>query len=201
MARIKPISLNKSTRTLTMSVLVALLLSPALAQEEGTFFGSEANGKWIIGGKVGQIRTGKDGFDDANAAGVIVGYEFARPVGYDGKASIEFEFMSSSDGDVKAGSSFLPEGEAGQWNAELTNIFFAYRTAGKVYFKAKLGGQRTKQTFKITGDSVDNDEVAFAFGVGLGIKLAEWARLEVEYSQDAGENDVGILSLNAMALF
>ena len=201
MVSFSPVSLQRTSRTVTLAVLVALLWSPAIAQQEGTFFGSEANGKWIIGGKIGQVRTGKDGFDDANAAGLIVGYEFARPVGYDGKTSIEFEFMSSSDGDVRPGSSFLPAGESGQWNAELTNVFFAYRTPGKIYFKAKLGGQRTKETLKITGDSVDNDEVAFAFGIGLGIKLAEWARLEIEYSQDAGDNDVGLLSMNAMALF
>lgn len=201
MLSINPFLLRNATPLVTVTLFMALSMPTAFSQEEGTFFGQEANGKWIIGGKVSQMRTGKDGFDDANAAGIIIGYEFARPVGYDGKASIEFEFVSSSDGDIRAGSSFLPEGEAGFWSAEMTNIFFAYRTPGKIYFKAKLGGQRTKQTIKITGDSVDNDEVAFAFGVGLGIKLADWARLEVEYSQDTSDNDVGLLSVNAMALF
>jgi len=81
--------------------------APALADNDGPFFGQYAAGKWMIGAKAAKVQNGSDGFKDGNGTGLILGYEFARPVGYDGSVSIEVELLKSGNAAVDPASSFL----------------------------------------------------------------------------------------------
>ena len=76
-------------------VFPAMLVSfSAIATEfdqpgDGPFFGEEANGQWLIGAKYVDMNNSDDGIgeEEARNAGIILGYEFARPV-WKGKAAI-----------------------------------------------------------------------------------------------------------------
>lgn len=175
--------------------------APALADNDGPFFGQYAAGKWMIGAKAAKVQNGSDGFKDGNGTGLILGYEFARPVGYDGSVSIEVELLKSGNAAVDPASSFLSGGAVGEWDADITNVFFAYRSPGTVYFKGKLGFQRSQVQLKIPGFSSESDDVSMAWGAGLGLRLGEWGLIEAEYSTGTATNDIGLISVNAVATF
>ena len=165
----------------------------------GTFFGQEARGKWLIGIKGAKVQNAAADFDDSDNVGVLLGYEFRRPVGFDGKAALEVEWLgSTSDGDIGIDSDF---GTVGTWDATIVNVFFAYRTPGVVYFKAKVGGVYSDVTAKVGGAEVSNDEVGLGFGAGLGVKIGDVGRLELEYTGSTGDNDIEQLSLGGLLAF
>jgi len=64
----------------------------AIADEEGTFFGQDASGKWIVGLKAGVMQNGTDGFGDATNAGVVLGYRFDRAI--DGSIDVNQTMIS-----------------------------------------------------------------------------------------------------------
>ena len=179
-----------------------LFITPlAQADNDGPFFGSYAAGKWMIGAKVAKVQNGRDGFNDGDGTGVILGYEFARPVGYDGKAAIEVEVLRSNETSIDPASSFLSGGTTGTWDADLTNVFMAYRSPGTIYFKGKLGFQRAQTQLKVPGTTVETEDAAFAWGVGLGMRLSDWGIVEFEYSTSNQTDDIGLFSANAIATF
>ena len=114
------------TLTLSMTTL-------AIADEEGTFFGQDASGKWIVGLKAGVMQNGTDGFGDATNAGVVLGYRFDRAIGGIGaSSSIELEFTTSvDDGDFS--------NVVGTWDVDTYALFFTYATPGTVYFQGQTG--------------------------------------------------------------
>ena len=84
---------------LTIALPAALLApfliisEPAQANNDSPFFGQYAAWKWTTGAKAATVQKGADGFKDWNATGLVLGYEFARPIGYDGSVSIEIELL------------------------------------------------------------------------------------------------------------
>ncbi|RTZ59259.1 MAG: phosphoglycerate kinase, partial [Gammaproteobacteria bacterium] len=90
----------------------------------------------MAGLKYGRQANGKDGFGEATASTIMLGYMFDRPVYHDGTGAIEFEFTNTVDnGDITD-----PSGHPnGVWANDSSSLFFAYRTPGTVYFKAKAG--------------------------------------------------------------
>jgi len=175
---------------------IALTLSMttlAVADEEGTFFGQDATGKWIIGLKAGVMQNDTDGFGDATNAGVVVGYRFSRAIGgIGGSSSIEAEFTTTvDDGDFSNGS--------GTWDVDTYALFFTYATPGTVYFKGKLGGMTTDVSSSVP--SVANDASGFAYGVGLGVKAGQQARFELEYTGVTGDNNLNFISLGGLVEF
>jgi len=40
-----------------------------------------------------------------------------------------------------------------------------------------------------------------AWGAGLGLRLGEWGLIEAEYSTGTATNDIGLISVNAVATF
>ncbi len=186
-------------RQIIIGLATLSLSAAAFAAEEGTFFGQRAQGKWMIGVKVAKVDNGAADFDDATNAGVLLGYEFNRPIGFDGSASLEVEWTTTtSDGDIGPQSDF---GVPGRWEGDIVALFFAYRTPGTVYFKAKLGGQYSDLDYKIGPGSSNVDDFSFAFGAGLGFKIGEVGKIEVEYTGDTGDNDLNIWSLGGILLF
>jgi opacity protein-like surface antigen len=153
----------------------------------------------MVGAKYAVTKNGIDGVNDADAVGLVLGYHFARPVDFNGTASIELEYLTTtSDGDFSANSDF---GQAGKWNYDAWSIFFAYRTPGMVYFKAKLGGTNSDVTYANPGGDFRTDEFAFAWGAGLGVKLGDRFLAELEYAATAGDNELEFISLGGILEF
>jgi len=177
----------------------SLLSSTAFADDKrkGTFFGNEARGKWIIGVKAAKVEN--DGAvreintDDSDATGLILGYEFSRPVGDGGSSTVELEILGIDDADVDNGA-------LGQWNGDIVNLFFTYRSPGTVYWKGKIGVSYTSLDYTLPLISEQND-TSLAVGLGLGYRVEDYGVVELEYSKDSGDNDVGLFGLNAMLRF
>jgi len=144
-------------------VLPAILVSLSASATEfdqpgdGPFFGESANGQWLIGAKFASMYNTDDGIGEEEAAnaGLILGYEFARPV-WKGKAAFEFEYLPSiRSGEVNdnlsSNPSIYPAG--GKWENPLYSGYIAYRTAGRLYAKGKVGIVASR--FKITTVSVE----------------------------------------------
>ncbi|MBT8114139.1 MAG: porin family protein [Arenicella sp.] len=167
----------------------------ALAQQDntGAFFGQHAKGKWIIGGKAAKIDANSEFVDDADASGVMLGYEFARPIGdLGGSAALELEYVNGDETIING---------LGNYEADVVNVFMAYRSAGALYFKAKAGMSFSDLTINTPTSNDTFDETSFAAGIGLGYRLGEYGAIEVEYTDDTGDNDLGILGLNAFLQF
>lgn len=190
---------NKSSKKLHWVALglLGLLLGPvANAQEEGTFFGQDATGTWLIGAKGGVLNSNVAGFDDATNAGVVLGYRFSRAIGgIGGSSSIELEgTTSTSEGD------FANQAGSGQWEGDTVALYFTYSTPGRVYFKGKLGGVSSKVKTNVAGAS-DTKDTSVAAGAGLGFKMTENAKLELEYTSSTGDNRVAFGSLGVLFEF
>ena len=174
-------------------VLLLSLNTSAVADEEGTFFGQDATGKWIIGIKAGVMQNDTDGFGDATNAGVVLGYRFSRAIGgIGGSSSVELEFTTSVDnGDFSNIN--------GEWDVDTYALFFTYSTPGTVYFKGKLGGMTSDISSNVTG--VANDSTGFAYGVGLGVKAGQSGKFELEYTGVTGDNNINFISLGGLLEF
>lgn len=178
------------------AVTAALLLGSQTAmaeQNNGPFFGKEAKGKWIVGVKAAKIDANSTVVDDADAVGVVLGYEFFRVIGNAGGSStIEFEYLKGDE---------TPISGFGDYEAEMANLFFTYRTAGKLYFKAKLGASFSEITVETPAFDDTVNDVSLAGGIGFGYHVGDYGVIEIEYSDDAGNNDLGVLGFNALLEF
>lgn len=200
------------------SVFALSNASAVNAQDDnsGPFFGKNAPGKWTIGLKAASIDPNIEGISDADAAGVVLGYEFATSIGpWGGSSSIEIEYLQSDTEQFFVGSGT-------SYDAESLGIFYTYRSPGQVYFKVK-GGLVTNTlqvNSVITSERRDLESTNIALGLGLGVRITDRALIELEYLQEAGSNDLeagsdsdflfaqqdggtdlGIISLNGMYQF
>ena len=170
-------------------------------RKDGTFFGYEATGKWMVGVKGAKVQNSAADYGDTTNVGFLFGYTFARPVGFNGSASVEFEgTTTTSDGDIGPASDFGP-GATGQWDVDTMAIYFAYRTPGTVYFKGKLGGIASDVNSTYTGGTAQQDDASFAYGAGLGVRLGQVGKIEVEYTGASGDNDIGLISVGGILEF
>ena len=180
---------------LAISAMAVQQSSFAADNNQGTFFGKNTPGKWIIGGKIAQVDINVSGVSDADAAGIVLGYEFARSIGdAGGSSTIEFEYLTGDDTVDSLNTSY---------DVDVANLFFTYRSAGKVYYKIKGGLSYVNfdvDTF-VSNELIDIDDVSAAFGVGLGYRVGDLGVVELEYSADTGDSDLGILGLNALLEF
>lgn len=190
---------NRSVIAFFVGLSVFVLLNNA-ATAETTWFGQKAAGQWFIGAKIANVDASETGFSDAKNAGIILGYEFAKPIAYRGRASLEFDYTTSyDDGSIRDNSRF---GGPGDWDADMWSLFFAYRTPGTVYFKGKLGVMQSDVNISVVGEPrVDRTDTSFSAGLGLGLLLGNNGNLELEYTDDSGDNDLGIFSLGGFVRF
>ncbi len=199
--------MKKLITILVASVACLSVSAYAADDNNGTFFGKSAPGKWMVSIKVAQVSNDgveisqvsnlNNGYDEATAVGLILGYHFARPVGLNGSSTLEFEILPSADGDVNSG------GIVGQWQADILNAHMSYRSAGKLYFNLKGGLSYASVDLVSNGGRKleTQDDVNFSFGGGLGLKMGHWGALELEYSSTVGDLDLGIFALNGIAEF
>ena len=196
---------------LPLRLLILLLLgplaSPAMAdsRRDGPLFGYSPKGQWIIGGKIANVDPNIADVRDADATGIVLGYEFAKAIGGDGTSTIELEYL-------KADETIVSELDANMttYEADIVNLFFTYRSPGRVYFKVKGGlSYVDKSINNLSGGLLtpsnqlllDQEEVSLAAGVGLGFRVTDNGIVEIEYAQDTGDSNLGILGVNGFIQF
>ncbi len=202
--------LTKSLMCAAIAIGSSLVIT-GNAMADGTFFGESATGKWIIGGKISNIDPNSSEVNDAPANGVLLGYEFDKEIA-GGTAAFELEYIQGDEERINVNFN-------GTYEASVLNAFFSYRSAGNLYYKFKGGlsyvdvdirdSQVVNLNFIIPSDvrdrSVTNlgfEDTSVAFGIGLGYRFFDdHAKVELEYTQDIGDSDLGIVSLNGLYSF
>jgi len=188
----------------------SLTLNPPYAADDnsGPFFGKKAAGKWIVGIKAANIDPNFADAKDTTGIGVVLGYEFARSVGQ-GSSSVELEYIVGDEQDINqvAGVGPIPpigvsQQISGSYEADVLNLFFTYRSPGDLYYKVK--GGLSYVDLNVSPEIVldrDFEDTSLAAGIGLGYRFQDRGAIELEYSQDSGDADIGILGLNGMLKF
>jgi hypothetical protein len=139
-------------------------------------FNNAALAEFYFGAKTGPMIIDKSGVDDPTNLGLMLGYELPVPL-LIGALGVEGEVTRT----VEDGS-FL------QRDVELDTAaaYAAFRTAGPVYFKARLGYADLDEE----GISDIDGGTSAGVGVGLGLGLVQF---ELEFT--VLEDDVGFFSL------
>jgi hypothetical protein len=156
---------RRSVRALAVTALLA-----------GIAFTPLAAADWYFGAKAGSMMIDVGGMDDPSNAGVMVGHEWGVVLGDIG---VQGEITSSIDDGSYAGQDVSIDTQA---------VYGVFRTAGPVYFIAKLGMLRED----VTIGSVSDDDTGSSAGLGVGFSIG-LAQFEVEYTQI--EDDVDFLSV------
>lgn len=205
-----------------LGLSLTLMSQSAFAQlntvdTSGPFFGKHANGKWLIGVKAGKIDNNAidingEVIDDADALGIVLGYEFAKPIGIGGSSTIELEYISGDE--TESLNDFV------SYETEMLNLFFTYRSPGLLYFKFKLGLSYSNvdarglfdANFQPESDLDSlNDtrfvninsrqDVGLAGGIGLGFRIQDFGTIEIEHVSDSSENDLNLTTISAIGRF
>ncbi len=195
-------SLTKFGITLLIAAGTSLGSLTASADTGTTWFGEPAIGQWMAGIKIGNTEVDIPGYDKGSNAALMLGYQFARPIGAGGQSSIEFELGQSSDADIDFSSD---RGIRGDWNSDTLAAYFAYRSAGTIYFKGKLGALHSSinSDFNLVRADAKSTETNFAYGLGLGYQIpgSETVQIEAEWVNSSGDHDLNMLTLGINFLF
>lgn len=201
--------MNKTRIIKSIAVLlVSLGISSNVIAQDGPFFGNEAKGKWIIGLKAANIDPNMPDTKDTSGVGIVLGYEFAKAVGR-GTSTFEIEYLTGDEEQISRVNELatIPGTGAaprlfGTYEADILNMFFTYRSPGDLYFKVKGGISYVDLNVSpVTLLDRDFEDVSLAAGIGLGYRVTDLGVIELEYSQDSGDADIGILGLNALLQF
>ena len=157
------------------------------AENEKTLFGKKAKGKWIIGVKLAKIDTNVEEIKDADGVGVVLAYEFDKLIGGSGTSTVEFEYISGNQTDILG---------IADYDSDIANLFFTYRSPGILYYKAKLGLSYSTLEISAFGDSFDTDDVSIAGGIGLGYQIGDYGVVELEYSAGTGSQELFVDTFN-----
>jgi len=181
-------------KTVAIIALLASGASPVAAQRSDSY-GPKVSiaGKWVIGAKVANIDPNDENIRDSRGAGIVLGYEFDKEI-LGGKSAFELEYISGEEEDFNSG--FI-----GTYEADVLNAFFSYRTGGNVFFKIKGGLSYVDIETSVPFFDDDFEDVSLAVGVGVGYRFNDYGIIEIEYSQDSGDSDLGILGLNGLLTF
>ena len=151
-------------------------------------FTNDAAGGLYVGGKGGIMMVDVGSGDDPINVGIVVGYAM-DPADW-GTLAVEGEYtMSVVDGEVSGG------GQSVKFDLSTLAVYAAYRSAGSVYGKLKVGFLREEMT--ILGTS--GDDTGLSFGGGVGLCFGEALSAEVEYTLI--EQDVSFISGGAIFMF
>lgn len=182
-------------------LLTAFTLVPALnanAQEGTSWFGDTADGRWLAGIKYGQVSNDEQGFQDADAYTLVLGYQFAREVGVNGSSNLEFEFTDSDEADRNTGFA------GDNWDLRAYGLYLTYQSPGTVYFKGKLGvlySDIRSETNNIKLETEDDANFAYGAGVGVVLGANQNINLELDYTASSGDNDIGLVNLGGYITF
>jgi len=197
---------------LITSTAAAQYTDPRNEDKSGPFFGETATGKWLVGLKYGNMQHDADGFSAGKNTGIMVGYEFSRPVFY-GRAAVEFEYLFNSSVGTFNGFNNPndPSGQPqypydGEWENHVRSLYAVYRGPGTLYVKGKLGltASRFDATFTnspVNIPDVREDKTTVGWGIGLGVHAGKWIDIELEYAGNQGNSDMNFISVGANARF
>jgi opacity protein-like surface antigen len=193
---------------LSIGIPAAMLSLSAAATQfdqpgDGPFFGESATGQWMVGAKAISARNSDKGFESASGGGIILGYEFSRPV-WKGKAAFEFQYTDPGDGDINANSDPSPSvyPSRGKWENPVYAGYIAYRTPGMVYAKGKLGILSSGYKIKLNnGEIIEEKKTQIGYGLGLGIHAGRHVDLELEYEGNQGKSQLYDFGFNAIVKF
>lgn len=160
-------------KTILASAIAFMACSAAHADNEGVY----------IGVKGGSFQIDIEDASDPTGYGALIGYNFGRG------PAIEFEYTNSDSINIGGGYGGYYYGSL---EIETVALYFAYRTQGTVFFKARAGLLKedvTSNQFSKYNDS----ETGLSAGVGVGVNMGSVAQLEAEYT--IIEQDVSLLSL------
>ncbi len=190
---------SNTLRNIALSAIISVSsMTSSLSHandNQGPFFGKKASGKWIIGGKISKVDLNQADSIDVDAAGIVLGYEFARSVGNSGGTStVELEYISGDDDISSLGGANI--------DVEVANLFFTYRSSGTLYYKVKGGISAADiEVNSALGGTSSASETGLAGGIGLGYRVGDLGVIELEYQVDASDADLGIISLNGLLEF
>lgn len=150
-----------------LPVILALSVTPAFADEDGSFH---------LGVKTGSIDIDVSGFDADTPKGIVFGYQ-------KGTMGVEVEANFTDFDYDYAGYSRSADYRS-------LALYGVYRSEGDVYFKAKAGVLHEE----IKASFASEDDMGFSAGIGGGINLGSFS-LEAEYT--ILESDVNFISIGA----
>lgn len=188
-------TLRSGIQGLLACSLLAVSSMSLAADSETTWFGEVADGQWLAGIKLGAMSPDNPGFQDAGMATFVFGYQFSRPIGDRGSASVELELGVTNSAGIDT-ADFRGEGD---WDAHTLGLFMNYRSPGTVYFKGKLGILDSNIDARYdSGTDIKFNDTAFAYGIGAGVRLGGddgRTTLEAEWMGASGDNDVNYYNL------
>lgn len=177
--------MNTLTKTLLALAVLPMIAVSAQAQV------GQLQGTPYIGAKAGQIildDEGLDSYDNANALGVVLGYNFTPSL------AIETEYLGSSDTD------FTVEGVDGEYNAKTYGLYGKYTynfNNSPIYATARVGVAKVKVELDVLGATGKYDESGVAGGLGLGYNLTPNANIEAQYNMTDTDADARIWTVGA----
>ena len=192
---------QRSFKTLSKTLFLSAFLlasSSSFAAEQVTWFGETADGNWMAGLKFGAAELDIDGYSTAKTTALVIGYQFSRPIGDRGSASIELEIAESDNAKIDT-----PAVQA-NWNINTEALYMNYRSPGTVYFKTKVGVLHNEITQNFAFGEVVSDDVSFALGFGGGVRLGSAdnrVNIEAEWVSSSGDHDVNYFSLGGVIEF
>jgi len=187
-------SLSKALKAALLSTILLSPLALSTEKEPTTWFGENADGEWLAGVKLSSVQPDLAGYDSATMGTLVLGYQFARPAGDRGRSSIELEIGASNTADISAGGT----NHVAEYDMHTFGVFFNYRSPGTVYFKGKLGAidSNIDTSYRDGSKALPKlNDTAFAFGLGLGVRVGQNATVEADWVSAAGDNDVNYYSL------
>ncbi len=120
-----------------------------------------------FGIKAGALMPNVDELEEAYIGGLTVGY---------GRAfAIEAELTTT----LFPGETALSDVE---WDMTTLALYGVYRSSAKVYFKLKAGALHEQVTFNAAGVNLQNKENGVSAGLGMGYRVDNQTRVEVEYT-------------------
>ncbi len=134
---------------------------------------------WIFGANTGTMQVDVSGVSNPTNIGFMAGYEIGVGVG-------DIAFEGEITRTLSAGSYLGADVEV-----ETEAIYVAFRTAGPVYFKGRIGTLQEE----VRIGSVSGSETGTSMGLGVGFSLAV-VQLELDITQV--EEDVTYLSVGVV---
>lgn len=146
------------TKSLLLAFCLGLCVSgPAPAAES----------PWYLGLKGGTMNVDLSQFNDATSGGVLLGYQFARNAS--GSFAVEGEYTNSSSENVTVSN------VRGKWDIDTFAVYLAYRSAGDLYFKGKIGVLNEDVKVTVPGASISGTDTGASIGIGGGWRFGKTA--------------------------
>ena len=180
--------MNKSVYTAVAAAFTLATASPAFAQQAGMRLQPPADPLYF-GLKAGAMDV-DDTEDAASNVGVFAGYKFHEDErgAFFGEAEYTRTF---SDGEARGPA-------AGDYDVETLSGYGGFRSAGQLFWKAKVG--LSWWDVSVEGLSpAEEDDVSLSAGIGGGWRLNENTGIEAEYT--ILDSDISFLSVGVFSRF